>query len=407
MNLRLTAPQLSLLGYSRLKQMALDSLFPLMFCLLALGLSVLPAGAASRRESKNSPKQSPKQSQTQNKVIQTFAFFGCNRIDPKDYEATKATNPSSANVPQLRQNLADIATLAPDYLFLGGDLVMGYADDKGETLRTQMTAWIDLLKMFPLSSKTHAVAISGNHELNRKVGEAKIPNLVTDAIWIALVKQAKLIPADAKGPTAATDKADNLVDDQRALNFSFTRGGVHFVVLNTDTRVSTLEPATKESTKETKVGMVPTHWLEADLDAAEKNSKVLTVVVMGHRNLIDPETFKGDAPIDTECVQPMIHSLETHKKVRAYICAHVHAFDISPIGTSGIRQTVFGNGGSPLDKNWKPAQLTFGFGYFKVYADGSLGVVPYLRPVPANYLDSRPEMVPSAKAEPELIIPVR
>jgi hypothetical protein len=129
---------------------------------------------------------------------------------------------------------------------------------------------------------------------------------------------------------------------------------------------------------------------------------------MGHRNLIAPGSAKGEAPIDSECAIPMRKSLESHSKVRAYVCAHVHAFDIAPIGSLGLKQLTFGNGGSKLETEWKPARgRTFGFGYFKVYRDGSLGVVPYLRPEPKNYIDSDPAHTPPAKPERELVIPSR
>ena len=121
----------------------------------------------------------------------TFAFFGCNRIDITDWEKTKAENLSTANIPQLRQNLTDIAMLAPDYLFFGGDLVLGYADDRGETLRAQMSAWLSLVQTLPRAEKTHYVAIAGNHELNRKVGEQKLSNPATNPVWSALVKAAQ------------------------------------------------------------------------------------------------------------------------------------------------------------------------------------------------------------------------
>ena len=337
-------------------------------------------------------------------VEQTFVFFGCNRVDAKDWEVTKRENPSSANIPQLKQNLTDAAQLAPDTLFFGGDLVMGYADDHGETLRSQMTAWIDSIKKMPHASKTRYVAITGNHELNRKIELLKLPNLVNDAVWTKLVKKARLVPANAKGPTPQSSPHDHLATDQRALSFGFDRGSVHFVVLNTDTRVTTQDAKTGE----TKIGMVPVHWLESDLDRAENNPRIKAVVILAHRNLIDPASVKGDAPIDPECAAPMIKVLDSHPKVRAYICAHVHAFDITSIGTSGVQQVVFGNGGSPLEKNWKPdTGRTFGFGYFKVYRDGSLGIVPYFRPEPENYLTSSPELVPPAKPEPELIIAPR
>ena len=338
------------------------------------------------------------------KVQVAFAFFGCNRIDAKDVEEARAANPSTANLPQLRQNVADIAALAPDYLFFGGDLVMGYADDKGEGLQQQLGAWVDVVKTLPRSPKTRFVVIAGNHEMNRKSGELKLPNAANDGVWTKFVKANGLAPSDAKGPDQNSSPRDHLIDDQRALSFSFNRGPVHFVVLNTDTRVSTKDAQTGE----TKIGMIPVHWLSVDLDAAEKNEKIKAVIVMGHRNVVDPDSAKGDAPIDPECAVPMIKALQSHAKVRAYVCAHVHAFDITTIGDSGLRQVTFGNGGSKLEKGWNPPRgRTFGFGYFKVYEDGTVGVIPYLRPEPKDYMDARPEEVPPAKPETELIVPTR
>jgi Calcineurin-like phosphoesterase len=337
----------------------------------------------------------------QEKPVLTFTFFGCNRVDAAD---VSPANPSTANVPQLKRNFADIAALKPKLAFFGGDLVMGYGNDKGDTLRRQMSAWIALEKSLPRATGCEYVAISGNHEKNRKDKDSKLPNPPTDGVWSKLVSEAGLVPKDAKGPTPSMDPADKLMADQQKLSFSFNRGPVHFVVLDTDTRVNVKDP----DTGETKIGMIPVAWLDADLTRAEADPAVKCVVVMGHRNVIDPDSAKGDAPIDDEAAKPMIKSLKAHKKVRAYICAHVHAFDISEIGKNGLKQVCFGNGGSKLEKKWKPKEgRTFGFGYFKVYADGSLGVVPYLRPEPANYISEDAADVPPAKAQNELTIPVR
>lgn len=154
-------------------------------------LAFAPSRAASQKAkslgaNRDRHLHTPTPKPSQRRVVQTFAFFGCNRIDIKDWEETKATNPSSANVPQLRQNIVDLTKLAPDFLFFGGDLVMGYADDKGETVRAQMLAWIDLVKSLPKAPKTTYIAISGNHELNCKVGDNKIANLPADAVWTNL-----------------------------------------------------------------------------------------------------------------------------------------------------------------------------------------------------------------------------
>src|SRR5689334_22365178 len=80
-----------------------------------------------------------------------FAFFGCNRIDKGDWEVTKSENPSSANIPQLIRNFEDIQAMRPIPLltFLAGDIVLGYADDDGTTLRGQLKGWQDLVHAQP------------------------------------------------------------------------------------------------------------------------------------------------------------------------------------------------------------------------------------------------------------------
>ena len=154
--------------------------------------------------------------------------------------------------------------------------------------------------------------------------------------------------------------------------------------------------------------MVPVNWLNADLDSAEKDGRIKLVVVLGHRNVVDTLSVHGDALIDAACAGQVVRILEGHPKVRAYVCAHVHAIDVSTVGTSGLRQIVVGNGGSKLEERWNPpGGRTFGFGYFKAYSDGSLGFVAYLRPAPANYLDSSPAMITPALPQAELIIPAR
>ena len=326
----------------------------------------------------------------------TFGFFGCNRIDAKDWE--EATNPSSANLPQLRQNLLDLSILNPDLVFFGGDLVIGYADDKGQGLRKQMEAWISEVSKAPKGTKSEYVAISGNHELNRKVEDQKLPNPATDPVWSQIVSSAGLVPKDATGPTLETAPDDRLIDDQSKLTFSFNRGSAHFVVINTDTRVTQIDAETKQ----TKIAMVPVKWIAADLAKAQKDPKINSIILMGHRNLVDGVTAAGDAPIDPAPARELIDVLDSYSKVRAYVCAHVHAFDITTFGKNKIHQLIFGNGGSSLEKKWKPKEgRTFGFGLFKVYRNGDLGVVPYLRPEPENYMEPK-----TLRAQPraELII---
>lgn len=314
------------------------------------------------------------------KPVVTFAFFGCNRIDQSDWDKLKDENPSSANVGQFRQNMEDAAKLNPDFLFFGGDLVNGYADDNGEVLTGQVKAWIDLVKSCPKGSKTTLCAIAGNHEVNRKNKEGKFPTDYGTPIWSRLVREAGLIPK-GRGATPKNSPEDKLLWDESATNYSLNRGPVHFTVLSTDTR-SRLYDDKKD------IGIVPLYWLKNDIEKAQKNPKVKTIVVLGHRNLLNTVGATSDAPISQRVAGEMTKNLVSNSKVKAYVCAHVHAYEIVSFGADGPKQVVLGNGGSKLEEDWNPAEgRSFGFGYFKVYGDGRLGLVPYFRPAPKNYLE--------------------
>ncbi len=303
-------------------------------------------------------------------VVISFAFFGCNRMDKKDWEGQKDTNPSSANVPQLRQNFTDIANLrvVPSLVFCGGDIVMNYADDRGEVLRAQLDAWAIEAKSSPLFKKTTIVPMPGNHETNRKVGEDKITNPATVAVWDSWF--------NAEG---FAKLATNAASAEKSLNYSFDRAGVHFLVLNSDTVGAA-----------NKIARIPLEWAQKDVKAANENPKVRAIFVLAHRNLIDPITAAGDAPIDVVDAKPFLVTLQHARKVRAFVCAHVHAFDITPLGgSSRARQVILGNGGSKLEKLWQPKRGTFfGFGVFDVYRSGRVVLRNYKRPVPKNYFSA-------------------
>jgi hypothetical protein len=337
-----------------------------------------------------------------NQVTTTFTFFGCNRIEGDDYKATLTQNPSSANLPQLRLNLQDIATLNPNYAFFGGDNILGYADDQGETLTSQTIAWINLLKFGPRGSNTQFVAIPGNHELLRKHNGNKVPAPLADPIWSKLVTDAGFIPPNAVPPTEEEAKADKFTTNQDKLNFSFDNENTHFVVLNTDTHVDNIDPKTNLN----KIAKLAVTWIKNDLARAEANPKITAIIVMGHRNLCEPANSHGDSPIDAESGNSLIASIAKSPKVRAYLCAHVHSYDLTEIPGTHVPQIVLGNGGSKLEDDWKPAEgRTFGFGYFKVFSDGQLSFTPYFRPAPEPYNSEKPEDLPNAKPHGELLFP--
>ena len=301
-------------------------------------------------------------------VVVSFAFFGCNRLDKKDYAAQKAVNPSSANLPQLRQNFKDIASLSkvPEFVFCGGDIVNNYEDDKGELLRLQLDAWAKETKKSAIFKKSTVIPIPGNHETNRKVDDEKVTNPATVAVWSNWYAKEgfKQLATSSVAP------------EQKTLNYSFDRNGVHFLVLNSDT-----------VGEENKIARIPLDWATKDIEAANANPKVKSIFVLDHRNLIDPISAGGDAPIDPEHAKPFLATLQHASKVRAFVCAHVHAFDIGPLGGgSKAKQVVIGNGGSKLEKKWDPKGGTFfGFGVFDVYASGKVVLRNFKRPTPKPY----------------------
>src|SRR5262249_47929820 len=147
-------------------------------------------------------------------------FFGCNRIQKHDWD--KGENPSSANLPQLRQTFADIAgpdrvlSRIPPYFFFTGDLVLNLATDDGTTLREQLDAWVDLFHMDPsgISGKTTLVPLPGNHEMLQEVGSGdtkiEILNPPTNAVWVNWLTANGFDRFAGNGPTNAGPNPDLL-----------------------------------------------------------------------------------------------------------------------------------------------------------------------------------------------------
>ena len=320
----------------------------------------------------------------------SFAFFGCNRIDGKDLDPVR--NPSSANRAQLARTLAEVAALRPALLFAGGDLVMNYADDAGETLRGQLAGWSREVASFPKSIPL--VPLAGNHELNRKVGDQRTASTATYPRWKSwLMGSGFLYGLD--GPTPASDPEDRLVLDESKMSYTLDRAGVRFIVLNTDTRTTVVDPKTG-----TVLGWIPAAWAAKKLAQAEADPSVRAVFVLGHRNLIDPSEGEGDAPIAPGPAARLLTAMRGKRKLRAYVCAHVHAWNVAPIPGTDAVQLIAGDGGSKLEKG---AKKEFGWLEVRVHPDGTAGYVHHHRPAPKPY--DAPE-AESSVTDPEIRIGV-
>ncbi|MBS1723073.1 MAG: metallophosphoesterase [Armatimonadetes bacterium] len=309
-------------------------------------------------------------------VTFSFAFFGCDRVDVGDWKKDPTSNPSSANRQEVERSIHDIEAIQPrpKILFLCGDLVANYAHDQGEVLKGQLAAFRQLVDASGAAKLMKVVALPGNHELNQKHDDQKLPNPVTDPIWTEWASAAGYAEFAGNGPKPGDDAEDALLDDQSRLSYSFDTEGLHFLLLNTDTRTTTKDRKTGEG----RVAWVPAHWAARDLDKAEHDPAVRSTFVLGHRNLADPDSVAGDSPIDKDCGDVLLAAIHSSSKCKAYLCSHVHAFDAKQIGSAW--QFIEGRGGSPFEKGWEPTEgKTFGFTLIEVHASGRIEAVRYSR----------------------------
>lgn len=326
-----------------------------------------------------------------------FAYFGCNRVSNDVEKAQAAVNKSSANVAELLATFRDVSRVQPRFLFALGDLVNNYVADNGAHLRGQLDAWANLVNLDPAVT---LVPVPGNHEMNKKTKEGKFANPVTDVVWTTWLEQNKFDRFAGNGPKVGQFEEDKLATDQSKLSYSFTVGTTRFILVNTDTRTTELMPGSTE----TQVGWVPTGWFRDQMEKAEADPNVRDVFVMGHKNLVDPADGEEDAPINRECGKRMIAAMDKSTKFRAYLCSHVHQFDMNGIPGTKAKQIVIGNGGSELNDSWQPSTgRWFGFAVIRVHEDGRIGLVLYRRPEPKE-VPLPDALVPDSVEQPEIIV---
>ena len=305
-------------------------------------------------------------------VVFSFAFFGCNRIEQDDWVKTRAQNPSSANVVQLQRNFADIAAMEPrpDMTLVLGDLVNNYAADDGAVLREQLDAWD---KLVPSAAWPTVLPVPGNHELLSKTGKTRALNPTAEAVWNQWFAKHPLAGRIVPGPGNATTE-DRISTEQSRLSYTLDAKNVRLIVLNTDT-----------ADRSSGIARVPIQWIREQVDKADRTSGIQHVFVVGHRNLVDPLTTVGDSPIDPALGSQLANILSSSRKVRGYLCAHVHAFDVRTFGRHDLFQVVAGNGGSQLEDNWRPVGgSTNGFSVIRVHRSGVVGLVVAKRSVPED-----------------------
>ncbi len=330
----------------------------------------------------------------EDRLLYRFSFVGCNRVG---FEVDPVLNPSTANVEQLRNTFREVAraTPKPSHLFLVGDLILGYTGYLSTV--DQLQAWKRLYERSELKgSGVEMVPIVGNHEmlLSHQNATTKLwrdaPNPIAAKAWREVMKP---LLKWRDGPTPNPPNLDSLTDTQEDLSFTVRDRGVLFVVLNTDTFIDNVT-----------VGDIPLHWLEEQLLAAEQDDTISDVFVLGHKPLLKPDL---EAAIIREPeIEPALKLLNASTKVRAFLAAHYHLWDMRPL-PGGIPQVIAGNGGSPLKGPFiDPEVGYFGYTIVDLMESGKIVVESWGRPVPEPYSSDEPQP-PATLRERRVIEPRR
>ncbi len=343
-------------------------------------------------------------------LVSSFAYVGCNRVG---FNATDPA-PSTANVAQLRQTLADIQALPvkPDYFFFVGDLVLGMEEDGGKRLTKELAAWQQLVDESGFAeSGIELLPLPGNHEADasQEVGRdhyVEYPDAANLAAWVAWLGRHHYAKA-SNGPSGEGElRRDMLAEDNnqtQTYSFDDRKSGVHYLLLNTDSLSTLPSPLLPDKTV---ASWAPYHWVAQDLAKAQQDPHIKKIVVLAHKPLVLENPGPHDVVYNTAPYtlgDELLALFGRTPKFAGYFCAHAHAWLYSDrLGPQrNVTQVIAGNGGSELIQSWQPAGGTyFGFTVVNLYADDSVGVVSYRRPAPTPYDAPAPQ--PAAEAAPEI-----
>ncbi|MFK7798066.1 MAG: metallophosphoesterase [Aureispira sp.] len=309
-------------------------------------------------------------------VLSSFVFVGCNRVDRHD---TAHSNASTANLPALQRIYQDIVDLPqqPELFFFLGDMVLG--ETNIENLNKQLKAWVELYQDTSFSTISQSgielVAVPGNHEMLYYGHGSEWPLRGATERWIQYMHP--FIPTDAQrvtGPDSLNNRA----------TFSFKRGNVGFVVMNTDTYNY---PTSKNEYG--LEGQIPVDWIGGQIAAFKADNSIEHIFVLGHK----PYYVMGQARTDHTGLAdgPELWPLLEQSQVVAMLSAHVHDYYREQPQDTGTYQIIAGNAGSP------GTAAFFGYSIINIMSDGTVELDsrgftvgdPYYKAVPNNPMTSR------------------
>ncbi|MFT5857964.1 MAG: hypothetical protein ACI865_000048 [Flavobacteriaceae bacterium] len=304
----------------------------------------------------------------------SFVFVGCNRMWWKD---PMHSDKSMANINALKRVGDELAGLPdkPDLFFFLGDIVSGEATDP--ILNTQLSTWASDYNGSTFgslkSSGIELIAVPGNHEM---LNQHETPLAHTTQTWMK--HMGKYMPKKRDTITGATSKVNQMT-------YSFTRGNVAFVVMNTDTY-------NEEGKNNIGLeGQIPYTWVKNKVSEYHADTSIHHIFALGHRPFYvacKRDTSHQGMP-NPDRSTPVWDAFES-ANVAAMLSAHVHQYQrMQP--NNKTYQIIAGNGGSPLYDSIPPP--FFGYTRINVWSSGRIelisngykGVVPYYAKSPHKW----------------------
>ena len=293
---------------------------------------------------------------SEDEVLFSFVFVGCNRVDYQDRHNEQATNASSANVAVLKRVFNEVTTLKqkPELFFFLGDLVFGLKTDK--SVDAELGAWVKQYNDTNFSgisgSGIELVAVPGNHEMlyyDESSGD-EFPLAGTTEVWMR--HMTPFLPKDR----VHVEGKDSLIN--RA-TFAFKRFNTGFVVMNTDTY-----DAPSKEYPNGREGMIPTSWVLSKVAEFKNNPNIEHIFVLGHKPYYVNNVPRTDHTGLPE--GPILWPEFNASHVEAMLSAHVHDYQRWQPGNEGTYQIIAGNGGS------KGTAKFFGYSVIKVMKSGKV-----------------------------------
>jgi Calcineurin-like phosphoesterase len=340
-----------------------------------IALATLCACGGKKAEENNSQAQSlVGAAGVPDPILTRFVFVGCNRLDRGDTTAAIAagySDASMANLPALNRIYSEVSALTPppDYFFFNGDMILG--ESSLHEMNRELTQWVKDFDNSPVkTANIPLIPIGGNHEFLTWTGvkinkHTEWPLKGAIDVWMNLM--GSYLPAN-RVKVPGTDAQINQA------TFSFTKGNVAFVVMNTDTYNETDSAGHKGWE-----GMIPMQWVVNQCSTYNADPSIDFIFVLGHKpcwvsnKLITSHDGLPEGP-------QLWPQLQKMKKCIAMLSAHVHDYQRMLPNNQLPWQIIAGNGGSS-DPSF------FGYSMINVYQSGRVELVSSGFQTPPVYYD--------------------